>query len=48
MITMLSYVLFLYSALDFPIHTPRLLHSLALASQLTLHVFCIRFLRLLN
>ena len=33
---MLSYVLFLYAALDFPIRTLRLLHSLALASQLTL------------
>ena len=48
MITMLSYVLFSYSAFDFPIHTLRLLHSLALASQLTLHAFCIRSLRLLN
>ena len=38
---MLSYVLFSYSAFDFPIHTLRLLHSLALASQLTLHAFCI-------
>ena len=36
MITMLSYVLFSYAASDFPIHTLRLLHSLALASQLTL------------
>ena len=36
MITMLSYVLFSYAAFDFPIHTLRLLHSLALASQLTL------------
>ena len=33
---MLSYVLFSYSAFDFPIHTLRLLYSLALASQLTL------------
>ena len=33
---MLSYVLFLYAAFDFPIRTLRLLHSLALASQLTL------------
>ena len=48
MITMLSYVLFSYSAFDFPIHTLRLLHSLALASQLTLHTFCIRSLWLLN
>ena len=46
MITLLSYVLFSYSAFDFPIHTLRLLHSLALASQLTLHAFCIRSLRL--
>ena len=36
MITMLSYVLFSYSAFDFPIHTLWLLHLLALASQLTL------------
>ena len=36
MITMLSYVLFSYAAFDFPIHTLLLLHSLALASQLTL------------
>ena len=36
MITMLSYVLLSYTAFDFPIHTLRLLHSLALASQLTL------------
>ena len=36
MITMLSYVLFSYAAFDFPIHTLRLLHSLALASQFTL------------
>ena len=36
MITMLSHVLFSYAAFDFPIHTLRLLHSLALASQLTL------------
>ena len=36
MITMLSYVLFSYAAFDLPIHTLRLLHSLALASQLTL------------
>ena len=36
MITMLSYVLFSWAAFDFPIHTLRLLHSLALASQLTL------------
>ena len=35
MITMLSYVLFSYAASDFPIHTLRLLHSLAFASQLT-------------
>ena len=48
MITMLSYVLFSYSAFDFPIHTLRILHSLALASQLTLHAFYIRSLRLLN
>ena len=34
MIAMLSYVLFSYAAFDFPIHTLRLLHSLALASQL--------------
>ena len=33
---MLSYVLFSYVAFDFPIHTLRLLHSLALAFQLTL------------
>ena len=33
MITMLSYVLFSYAAFDFPIHTLRLLHSLALASH---------------
>ena len=39
MITMLSYVLFSYSVFDFPIHTLRLLHSLALASQLTLYAF---------
>ena len=39
MITILSHVLLLYSALDFPIHTLRLLHSLALASQLTLSRF---------
>ena len=36
MITMLLYVLFSHAASDFPIHTLRLLHSLALASQLTL------------
>ena len=36
MITMLSHVLFSYAAFDFQIHTLRLLHSLALASQLTL------------
>ena len=36
MITMLSYVLFSDAAFDFPIHTLRLLHSLALASQFTL------------
>ena len=36
MITMLLYVLFSWAAFDFPIHTLRLLHSLALASQLTL------------
>ena len=36
MITMLSHVLFSYAAFDFPIHTLRLLHSLALASQFTL------------
>ena len=36
MITMLSYVLFSYAVFDFPIHTLRLLHSLALASQFTL------------
>ena len=36
MITMRSYVIFSYAAFDFPIHTLRLLHSLALASQLTL------------
>ena len=36
MITMLLYVLFSQTASDFPIHTLRLLHSLALASQLTL------------
>ena len=47
-ITMLSYVLFSYAAFDFPIHTLRLLHSLALASQLTLYTVCIRSLRLLN
>ena len=33
---MLSYVLFSDAAFDFPIHTLRLLHSLALASQFTL------------
>ena len=36
MITMLSYILFSYAAFNFPIHTLRFLHSLALASQLTL------------
>ena len=36
MITMLLYVLFSWAAFDFPIHTLWLLHSLALASQLTL------------
>ena len=36
MITMLLYVLFSWAAFDFPIHTLRLLHLLALASQLTL------------
>ena len=36
MVTMLLYVLFSHAASDFPIHTLRLLHSLALASQLTL------------
>ena len=36
MINMLSHVLFSYAAFDFPIHTLRLLHSLALASQFTL------------
>ena len=36
MITMLLYVLFSHEASDFPIHTLRLLHSLALASQVTL------------
>ena len=39
MITISSHVLLLYSALDFPIHTLRLLHSLTLASQLTLSGF---------
>ena len=34
--TMLLYVLFSHAASDFPIHTLRLLHSLALASQVTL------------
>ena len=33
---MLSYVLFSYAVSDFPIHTLRLLHLLAIASQLTL------------
>ena len=32
----MSHVLLLYSALDFPIHTLRLLRLLTLASQLTL------------
>ena len=36
MFTMLSYVLFSYSAFDFPIHSLWLPHSLALASQLIL------------
>ena len=36
MITMLLYVLFSHAASHFPIHTLRLLHSLALASQVTL------------
>ena len=36
MITMLLYVLFSWAAFDFPIHPLRLLHSLALVSQLTL------------
>ena len=42
---MLSNVLFLYAAFDFPIRTLRLLHSLALASQLTL---CIPFASVLS
>ena len=45
---LLSYVLFSYAAFDFPINTLRLLHSLALASQLTLHTFCIRPHQLFN
>ena len=43
MITMLLYVLFSWAASDFPIHTLQLLHSLALASQLTLHTLCTLF-----
>ena len=38
MITMLLYVLFSWAAFDFPVHTLRLLHTLALASQHTLRV----------
>ena len=34
MITMLSYVLFSYAAFNFPIHTLRLLHSLALTHSI--------------
>ena len=42
---MLSYVLFSDAAFDFPIHTLRLLHSLALASQFT---FCTPFASVLS
>ena len=38
MITMLLYVLFSWAAFDFPVHTLRLLHTLALASQHTLRI----------
>ena len=42
---MLLYVIFSWAAFDFPIHTLRLLHSLALASQLTL---CTSFASILS
>ena len=48
LITILSYVLLSYSALNFPIHTLRLLHSHSPAPPLTLSGFCTHSLWLLN
>ena len=48
LITISSYVLLSYSALNFPIHTLRLLHSHSPASALTLSDFSTNTVRLLN